>query len=84
VFYKDKKSPKYWVDEQLKTTLRKKNYFAKKTKLRTATTSITAVSFLLGRKIFSENSHETINRHQQYHCYDYILKIKHFFNYLKI
>ena len=70
--------------EPLKTVLKKKNYFAKKNKLRTATTLITAVSFLLGRKIFSENSHETINRHQQYHCYDNILKIKHFSNYLKI
>jgi len=66
------------------SSLKKENYFAKKTKLRTTATSVTAVSFLLGRKIFSENSHETINRHQQYHCYDNILKIKHFFNYLKI
>jgi len=65
-------------------SFKKENYFANKNKLRTATTSITAVSFLLGRKIFSENSHKTINRHQQYHCYDNILKIKHFSNYLKI
>ena len=80
-----KKYPKYWVEfEPLKTALRKKNYFANKNKLRTAATSITAVSFLLGRKIFSKNSHKTINRHQQYHCNDNILKIKHFFNYLKI
>jgi len=70
--------------EPLKTVLKKKNYFAKKNKLRTATTSVTTISFLLGRKIFSENSHKTINRHQQYHCNDNILKIKHFFNYLKI
>ena len=61
--------------EPLKTVLKKKNYFA---------TLITAISFLLERKIFSENSHKTINRHQQYHCYDYILKINHFSNYLKI
>jgi len=65
-------------------SFKKENYFANKNKLRTATTSVTTVSFLLGRKIFSENSHETINRHQQYHCYDYILKINHFSNYLKI
>ena len=79
-----KKYPKYWVEfEPLKTALKKK-IISLKNKLRTATTSVTAVSFLLGRKIFSENSHETINRHQQYHCYDNILKIKHFFNYLKI
>jgi hypothetical protein len=65
-------------------SFKKDNYFAKKTKLRTAAALITAVSFLLGRKIFSKNSHETINRHQQYHCDDNILKIKHFFNYLKI
>jgi len=79
-----KKYPKYWVEfELLKTALRKKITLLKN-KLRTAATSVATISFLLGRKIFSENSHETINRHQQYHCYNYILKIKHFFNYLKI
>ncbi len=79
-----KKYPKYWVEfELLKTALRKKITLLKN-KLRTAATLITAVSFLLGRKIFSENSHKTINRHQQYHCDDNILKINHFSNYLKI
>jgi len=67
-----------------KNSFKKVKIISLKNKLRTAATSVTAISFLLGRKIFSKNSHKTINRHQQYHCYDNILKIKHFSNYLNI